>query len=198
MYFTYAITRNGTYLILCLIGLTAYGLVLAALIKNSNVLTHTFYVLVWHLTIADITFLMVNLVLVVPATFANALPFGKFWSNLIANLDTLCWNMICLLMGELYWHRMCANYSLTGPISLNRLFAVASVIYPSVNTSPITKVFTERAFVHFWGVLCWALAITIMLCMPLAAHCPMEFPVEHLAFIFVCEDYGNTLFQLHF
>ena len=98
----HAITPNGTYLTLCLIGLIAYGIVLAAIIKNRHALTHTFYVLIWHLAIADITYLMTNFILVVPASFANALPFGKFWSNLIANLDSLCWNMICLLMGKFY------------------------------------------------------------------------------------------------
>ena len=102
VHFVNAITSNGVYLVFCLTGLIAYGIVLAAIIKNSHVLTHTFYILIWHLAIADIMYLMTNLVLVVPASFANVLPFGEFWSNLIANLDSLCWNMICLLMGEFY------------------------------------------------------------------------------------------------
>mgnify|MGYP002713361058 CR=1 FL=1 len=104
VHFTHAITPNGTYLVLCLIGLTAYGIVVAALVKNSHTLTHTFYVLVWHLAVADIMYLITDLILVVPASFANGLPFGKYWTNLIANLDTLCWNTICLLMGEFYRH----------------------------------------------------------------------------------------------
>ena len=75
---------------------------MAALLKNSHVFTHTFYVLVWHLAIADTMYLAFDLVLVVPATFANALPFGEYWTNVMANLDTLCWNMICLLLGAFY------------------------------------------------------------------------------------------------
>ena len=198
VYFTYVITRNGTYLILCLIGLIAYDLVLVALIKNSYAFTHTFYIFVWHLAIVDIIYLMINLVLVVPASFANTLPFGQFWTNFIANLDTLCWHMIYLLMGELYWHCTCANHSLTGPISLNRLFAIASLVCPAVSALCITKAFIARSAVHFWSVLCWVLAIAITFCMSLVLHCPKEFPVEHLTFTYVCEDYNNTLFQLHF
>ena len=102
--FVRAITPNGIYLVLCLTGLIAYGIVLAAIVKNSHAFTHTFYVLVWYLAVADIAYLMTDLILVVPASFANALPFGKYWTDLIANLDTLFWFMICLLMGTFYWH----------------------------------------------------------------------------------------------
>jgi hypothetical protein len=173
---------GGVVFAYALVSLIFYAIVLCALFKNRREFDNSYYIMVYYEAVADIGELLLMLILIVPCAVTNSYVYGETVTNFLANGDTL------------FFHTM---HFYLGPIALNRLFGIGSVISKRISDSFLCKLFTVRQFVHAWMVFGLLWAATIGLCLNYIAQCPKVFFLDQLCVNYECVDYGNALFHMY-
>jgi hypothetical protein len=164
------------------VGLLFYAIVLYVLIKNRSDFDNSYYIMVYYEAAADIGMLLLFILVVVPCAITNTYFYGERVTNFLANAETLFFDTMHFYLG---------------PVALNRLFGIGSVISKRMSDSFLCQLFTGRKFVHAWMVFGWLWAATISLVLTYIARCPKLFFLDQLCFNYECADVSNSLFQLY-
>uniref|UniRef100_A0A914VZC7 G-protein coupled receptors family 1 profile domain-containing protein n=1 Tax=Plectus sambesii TaxID=2011161 RepID=A0A914VZC7_9BILA len=165
-------TIGCLYMVLTLLGLVAYSIILLAMLRNRHVFSgHPFYALVYHLAIADVSYLVVVFLLPIPYTFARDNFYPSWVSIALASVDTTVMNAV---------------FYMAFLITLNRFLCF---LLPNVNRllfSANTPVF--KALLAFPWVI--AVAVTVL---TTAEGCYKLFDEQMMSYRYKCSgDDLNT------
>ena len=161
-------------------GLVLYVFDVLIFVLNRQSFNNSFYILAGHCAVGDMANLLVVIVYVVPLSWANDfVVVGERAAQLLANLDSVIFNTIFILLG---------------PVALNRLMAILGeqirstarffpgVLHPSVRATGLVRLFTEAKWVRLIGLASWAYALGISVALRYVAACRKLFDPQTMTF----------------
>uniref|UniRef100_A0A914URH1 G-protein coupled receptors family 1 profile domain-containing protein n=1 Tax=Plectus sambesii TaxID=2011161 RepID=A0A914URH1_9BILA len=156
-----------------IIGLIAYIIVVVTIFTEKRHFRHSFYTVVAHLAVGDISLMVVYVVLAVPCTVTGTFVYGEQVSRWMANLDTLLYN---------------STFYFLLPLGLNRFFAVTSS-FTTWHKTFVGRLFTKLPHIHFALGACWLIGMGLIPLTKLSG-CDKIFDPTAMHFLYECVDYN--------
>lgn len=167
------IITAAVYLTFLIVGLVAYVVVVTTIFAEKKHFRHSFYTVVGHLAVGDISLMLVYVVLAVPCTITGTYVYGEQVTKLMANLDTLLYN---------------STFYFLLPLGLNRFFAVTSS-FTTWHKTFVGCLFTKLPHLHFALGACWLIGGALIPLTKLSG-CDKIFDPTAMHFKYVCVDYN--------
>lgn len=167
------ILTASIYLVSLVVGLAAYIVVVTTIFTEKRHFRHSFYTVVAHLAVGDISLMVVYIVLPVPCTLTGTYVYGEQLTRLMANLDTILYNSTSFLLL---------------PLGLNRFFAVTSS-FTTWHKTFVGRLFTKVPHMHFSLGTCWLLGSGLVPLTKLSG-CDKVFDPRAMHFMYECVDFN--------